>query len=88
MKNQDNKRVVTLKETCFACPEQYDAFVGKKMVGYLRLRHGLFYVACVFCGEHLYERECESGGRFEDWERDLVLTRAKLELEHHHCGEN
>jgi plasmid stability protein len=32
--------VVRLVRTCFACPEQYDAFIGEEKVGYLRLRHG------------------------------------------------
>ena len=28
------------KQTCGACPEQYDVFKGKKQVGYVRLRRG------------------------------------------------
>lgn len=28
------------KQTCGACPEQYDVFKGKKQVGYVRLRWG------------------------------------------------
>ncbi len=31
--------VVRLVQTCFACPEQYDAFIGEEKAGYLRLRH-------------------------------------------------
>src|SRR5437660_8199656 len=38
--------VVRLEQTCFAYPEQYDAFIGDEKVGYLRLRHGHFRVEC------------------------------------------
>lgn len=27
-------------QTCNACPEQYDVFIGNKLVGYVRLRWG------------------------------------------------
>ena len=33
---------IKLIQTCGACPEQYDAFIGEEQVGYLRLRHGYF----------------------------------------------
>lgn len=32
---------IHLVKTCEACPEQYDAYLGEKRVGYLRLRHVL-----------------------------------------------
>lgn len=28
--------------TCHACPEQYDVYLGDKLIGYMRLRHGYF----------------------------------------------
>lgn len=33
---------VWLKQTCGACPEQYDVFFDRRQIGYLRLRHGWF----------------------------------------------
>ena len=48
---------ITLKLTCSACPEQYDAFVGARKVGYLRLRWGEFTVEHPDCGgEMIYSR--------------------------------
>jgi hypothetical protein len=48
--------MIKLVRTCFACPEQYDAFDGEKKVGYLRLRHGCFTVDYVADGndEEIY----------------------------------
>lgn len=37
---------IILNKTCDACPEQYDAYVGMMIVGYLRLRFGNFSVLC------------------------------------------
>lgn len=37
---------IRLVQTCQACPEQYDAFHGDELVGYLRLRGGCFRVDC------------------------------------------
>ena len=31
--------------TCGACPEQYDIYLGDKLIAYFRLRWGGFYVA-------------------------------------------
>jgi len=33
---------MVLVKTCDACPEQYDVFHKKELVGYLRLRYGYF----------------------------------------------
>jgi hypothetical protein len=69
---------ITLVQTCGACPEQYDAFLNEKQVGYLRLRHGLFYVAYPDAsGVRIYEAEPEGDGVFEDHERERYLTEAK-----------
>ena len=43
-------RNITLRLTCSACPEQYDAFIGDRKVGYLRLRWGEFRVDYSDCG--------------------------------------
>lgn len=34
------------KQTCGACPEQYDIFKKGERVGYFRLRHGWLSVEC------------------------------------------
>jgi plasmid stability protein len=70
--------IVRLERTCFACPEQYDAFIGEEKVGYLRLRHGHFMVECpdVF-GETVYEASPNGDGIFDDDERDEHLEAAR-----------
>lgn len=68
---------VTLKRTCWACPEQYDAFIGSEPVGYLRLRHGRFTVRYPDVdGELIYSADPEGDGIFEDFERDYFLRFA------------
>ena len=69
---------IRLVQTCYACPEQYDAFLGDRQVGYLRLRHGEFRVDVPDCGgETVYEAEPEGDGIFADHERDHFLLEAK-----------
>lgn len=69
---------IQLEQTCGACPEQYDAFLDGKIVGYLRLRHGYFRVAVPDCGgKTIYTAYPEGGGCFESDERDKYLTAAK-----------
>jgi hypothetical protein len=71
--------MIFLKRTCFACPEQYDAFDGEggPQVGYLRLRHGHFYVSFPGVGgEIIYEANPHGDGIFEDNERDYYLKFA------------
>lgn len=70
---------IRLVRTCFACPEQYDAYDQDDVqVGYLRLRHGFFRVDFPDCGgETLYKAETVGDGIFEDDERDYHLARAK-----------
>jgi hypothetical protein len=71
---------IKLVQTCEACPEQYDAFVGERIVGYLRLRHGTFRVWYPdMGGEIIYEVETKGDGLFEPEERDYHLGKA-LEL--------
>ncbi|MGU3286434.1 hypothetical protein [Methylobacterium mesophilicum] len=68
---------IVLKQTCWMCPEQYDAYLDGKKVGYLRLRHGQFRVDVPDCGgETIYEAAPEGDGAFEDGERDYYLRFA------------
>jgi hypothetical protein len=69
---------IKLVETCGACPEQYDAFIGKEQVGYLRLRHGYFRVDYPSSGgEVIYEAEPKGDGMFKSDEREFYLNEAK-----------
>ena len=69
---------IELIQTCSACPEQYDAFLNNKKVGYLRLRHGYFRVDYPTCGEEIiYDAQPMGSGSFESSERDFYLEEAK-----------
>lgn len=73
-----------LMKTCDACPEQYDVYQGKLMVGYIRLRGGRFQVTCpdvggeeVLC--HHFEDQWK--GQFDDdGERKIWLDQAKAAI--------
>ena len=68
---------VRLIRTCYACPQQYDAFIGKKQVAYLRLRHGRFTVECPDVGGTLvYSGYPKGDGIFETEEEEFFLTEA------------
>jgi hypothetical protein len=68
---------IRLVLTCDACPEQYDAFYGDQMVGYLRLRHGRFIVNCPDIGGDLvYSASPDGDGAFNDDEREKYLQSA------------
>lgn len=66
---------IKLKQTCIACPEQYDAFFEGEKVGYLRLRHGYFYAE--YGTAIVYEAEPFGDGMFEDSERKYHLKKAR-----------
>ncbi len=69
---------IKLVKTCYACPEQYDAFLGKKQVGYLRLRHGHFSVQCPDVnGQVIYSATTKCDGIFEEGEREFYLEKAR-----------
>jgi hypothetical protein len=69
---------IRLTMTCGACPEQYDAFIGDRKVGYLRLRHGYFSVEFPDCdGETVYETHTIGDGVFDESERDYHIQQAK-----------
>ena len=66
-----------LKQTCGACPEQYDVFKNNKQVGYLRLRHGCFTASVPNAsGKIVYDAEPLGDGIFAEHERMKYLTKA------------
>ena len=74
----DKPDTIRLEQTCGACPEQYDAYLGAKQVGYLRLRHGYFRVDFPDCGgETIYEAYTIGDGAFDPSEREFHLELAK-----------
>ena len=82
---QTQKYLYDLHRTCFACPEQYDVYdENGNMVGYLRLRHGIFRGDCITDKqETVYESYPDGDGIFEDYERMHEITQA-LEAIHAH----
>lgn len=74
--------MMTLVLTSGACPEQYDAMLDGKKVGYLRLRHGTFRVDVPDCGgKTIYEASPNGDGCFTDEERDRFLSLAVTHIE-------
>ncbi len=72
-----------LYRTCTLCPQQYDVFLGKNKVGYLRLRHGHFRADCPY-GNTVYETsDCEGDGGFELDEEEFFLTEAIKAIHKH-----
>lgn len=72
---------IELVQTCGACPEQYDAFIDGKQVGYLRLRHGYFAVTYPdVSGKLIYSAEPKGDGLFEWDEREGYLAAARLAI--------
>ena len=69
--------IYKLKQTCGACPEQYDVFIANEQVAYLRLRHGYFYASVPDCGDDIvYEAYPKGDGAFHEDERDFYLRQA------------
>jgi hypothetical protein len=83
---------IKLVLTCSGFPEQYDAYARDgKLVAYLRMRHGSFYVTCPHLGgECVYSADLEhEGGIFTDSERALHLSEAAESIRRwceHHVG--
>lgn len=78
-----NLNDIRLERTCYACPEQYDAFLGSKPVGYLRLRHGRFYTSCPDVGgDVVYVDYPRGDGIFDEDEREHYLFKAKAAILH------
>lgn len=75
---------IRLEQLCAVCPEAYDAFVGDRQVGYLRLRHGSFRVDVPDAGgETIYTAEPVGDGFFMPFEREGFLQAAKEALVAH-----
>lgn len=75
---------IELQLTSGACPEQYEAFLGERQVGYLRLRHGWFRVDFPRCGdETILEGDPMGDGQFEPEEREEWLLKAKVAICEH-----
>ena len=68
-----------LKNTCYACPEQYDVYYEDTLCGYMRLRHGYFRVEYYKTpddkGEIVYECSPQGDGIFENDEREEHLKK-------------
>lgn len=80
---------VTLVKTCDACPEQYDVYLDKVQIGYLRLRHGYFaarYPGVI--GEEVYGCRTIGDGVFDPSERNFHLTEAVMHLVAVHAMSN
>ena len=67
---------VRLVKTCDACPEQYDAYIDGRCVGYLRLRHGFFRCEYLPTDEVVYSSSTNGDGIFEHNERRGHLNSA------------
>lgn len=73
----ENYPDLTLKQTCSACPEQYDVLYKNKPLGYLRLRSGKFRADYLRCGgKTVYEASPKGDGEFESSERNYFLDKA------------
>jgi len=76
---------LTLKRTCFACPEQYDVYYEDTLCGYMRLRHGYFrseYYKTPYddYGEIVYDCDPEGDGMFLSKEREEHLKKGAEEI--------
>lgn len=69
---------IILNQTCYACPEQYDAYYNGREVGYLRLRHGNFTVEA--SAELVFQAYPKGDGLFDADERDEYLEEAKKRI--------
>lgn len=79
IKNQSGVRLVL---TCPSHPEQYEAFLHDRQVGYLRLRHGMFRVDYPDAGgETIFEALPQGDDMFTDDERDSYLNMAVSAIE-------
>jgi hypothetical protein len=77
-----------LKQTCGACPEQYDVFDSEgNQVAYFRLRHGSFYAAVPdHGGDIVYEANPYGDGIFSREERVGYLTNAVLAVQEYYLN--
>lgn len=69
--------IIELKRTSYAMPEQYEAFIDGRQVGYLRLRHGTFRANHPdHMGPQVYLAETLGDGSFDDSEREDQIRAA------------
>lgn len=65
-----------------SCPEQYDVYLGREIVAYLRLRHGNFTAECPDVGgELVYESQTVGDGGFLECEREKEIDAALEKVE-------
>ena len=75
--HEDKVMTIKLVKTCAGRPEQYDAFIGDRQVGFLRLRHGLFTVYYPDGnGDEMYCSRTDGDGEFTNDERKYKLDYA------------
>lgn len=77
-----------LKQTCGACPEQYDVFddLGQQ-VAYFRLRHGGFRVDVPDVGgETIFTASPRGDGAFHPEERVYYLTEAVMAVQEYYIN--
>jgi hypothetical protein len=75
-----------LIQTCGACPEQYDVYLGDEEIGYMRLRHGHFRAE--YKRTIVYSASTVGDGLFEQEERKRHLNLAcKAILEAHESAQ-
>jgi hypothetical protein len=66
--------MLRLVQTGWGCPEQYDAYLSRQLVGYIRHRHGTTESHCPL-GKVVWDDDSSIGdGLFDDEERDRFLT--------------
>jgi hypothetical protein len=79
MENKKIKKTdIILEQTSVACPEQYNACYNGRAIGYLRLRHGVFYAN--YNGKTVYMTSTIGDGIFDSDERDEHLNKAKKKI--------
>lgn len=86
--------MIKFLKTCDFCPEQYDAFIGTSMVGYIRLRHGKLTASYPDIGKdiiytHIFDDYNNKGEFDSDEERIFHLNKiAKLICAQHYPNES
>lgn len=65
-----------IRQTCGACPEQYDVFYKGEKIGYLRLRHG--YFRAEYKGLIVYEKYPQGDGYFTNYEERKKCLRISI----------
>ena len=62
----ENMREIEFVQTCPACPEQYDVYIDKIWVGYIRLRWGWLSCRYGINGRNPIKGKCLIVHRFDD----------------------